>query len=66
MNINQFKAMLLQNGETMGDLAKRLGIGRNTLSNKINGHSDFSLKEVNIIQDAYNLSLEEMKSIFFS
>lgn len=47
------------------ELAKLLGITRNTLSKKINGPSEFKASEIQVLKDAMRLSDAETHCIFF-
>lgn len=53
-------------GDTQGELARILGVTESTLSWKINGRSEFKQSEIKAIADRYDLTGEEIKSIFFS
>lgn len=46
MDINLYKAALASKGMTQEDLAKKLGISRNCLINKINRNMDFRRAEI--------------------
>lgn len=52
-------------GDTQNTLADVLGITKSTLSWKINGKTDFKQSEIKMIADRYNLTGEEIKSMFF-
>lgn len=51
-------------GDNFSDLAKRLGITYQALSKKLNGHSDFKLSEIRVIQQTYNLDADTIFYIF--
>lgn len=53
-------------GDTQSELARMLGITEATLSLKINGKAEFKQSEVKAIADRYDLTGEEIKSMFFS
>lgn len=53
-------------GDTQSGLARMLGITESTLSWKINGKSEFKQSEIKVIADRYNLTGEEIKSMFFA
>ena len=53
-------------GDTLTELADALDISYQSVSKKINGHTDFKLTELKIIKDRYNLTAEEMDYIFFN
>lgn len=46
MNKAMFKMVIERAGYTQTSLAKELGISKNTLSNKVNGHTNITVKEV--------------------
>ena len=67
MNLKELRVEMVRHDDTGGDLAKALGISRQTLSRKFNSNnSDFTQKEMAIIQTRYNLSGERMGEIFFA
>lgn len=48
---NNLIAEIARNKLTQNDLAKVLGVTPKTISNKINGKSDFTLTEINAIKN---------------
>lgn len=58
----KFKRWLGGNGLTYKDVAQLLGLSIATVSSKINGQSDFSLSEIQMIKKHYHLDSE----IFFA
>lgn len=67
MNLKELKVEMVRHDDTGGDLAKALGISRQTLSRKFNSdNTDFTQKEMAIIQKRYNLSGERISEIFFA
>lgn len=68
MDKKKFKSILALNGDTQGTLAEYLDIGQNTLSAKINSYrgADFSRAEIELMKKRYNLSADQIDSIFFS
>ena len=58
----KFKGWLRENNMTYKDIANLIGNSVATVSAKINGQSDFSLAEINIIISRYDLDF----SIFFT
>ncbi|WP_202620385.1 hypothetical protein [Emergencia sp. 1XD21-10] len=67
MNKNRLLSVMKLHGDTMGDVAKYLGIARSTLSSKVNEHgSEFSKSEIVKIKERYNLSADEVDLIFFT
>lgn len=59
---SKFKGWLRENDLTYKDIAELIGNSVPTVNAKINGQSDFSLAEVNIIINKYDLD----SSIFFT
>lgn len=59
---SKFKGWLRENNLTYKDIAELIGNSVPTVNAKINGQSDFSLAEVNIIINKYDLD----STIFFT
>lgn len=53
-------------GDTQRELARMLGVTESTLSWKINGKAEFKQSEIKAIADRYDLTGEEVKSMFFA
>ena len=66
MNANMLKAQMALHGDNGSDLAEALGIAQSGLSNRLNGKQPFTLAEVQIIIERYNLTPEEVVAIFFT
>lgn len=67
MNKNKLKSVMALHGDTMRDLAGVLGISPQSVSDKINErNTEFKQGEIAIIKDRYNLSAEQVESIFFA
>ncbi len=64
----KLEAVMKLHGDTGNSLAKYLGMARSTFSLKINevNGSEFTKGEMFKIKIRYNLSAEEMDSIFFT
>lgn len=54
----KLKGFLTEHSLTYLDIARSLGIEVATVSNKINGTSDFTLGECLLLRDVYGISLE--------
>jgi len=54
----RFKAFLVENNIKQKTIADLLGVKLSTLSQKLNGWSDFDYTEVEIICDEYGLSAD--------
>ena len=52
-------------GDNLTKLADYLGISYQSISKKLNGHTDFKLTEIRMIKERYNLTAEEVDYIFF-
>ena len=64
--ISEFNAMLARFDKTREDVAAILGINPATLYRKINGQSDFTRQEIQIIRYAFNLDADSLDRIFFA
>ena len=64
--ISEFNAMLAHFDKTREDVAAMLGINPATLYRKINGQSDFTRQEIQIIRYAFNLDADSLDRIFFA
>lgn len=51
---DKFKGFLREKRLTYCDIANLLGLSVGTVSQKVNGNSDFYLNEMKIIKEAYN------------
>lgn len=65
MNKALFKMAVERAGYTQSKLAKELGISKNTLSNKVNGHTNVNVTEVSKICDILNIHNDEEKARIF-
>lgn len=63
---NKFRAKIIESGLTTEKLANVLGINAATLYRKINGNSDFSRSEIQILRQVLNMSPQAMDEIFFA
>lgn len=66
VNVNLFKAKLVEKGMTIQEFADSIGMDRSKLYRRLqdNGES-FLIREVHQIAGALNLSVEEINAIFF-
>ena len=53
VNRNELKAQLVRNNMTASDLAKFLGISRQSLSLRMTSKSDFTEKELKVMKDKF-------------
>jgi predicted transcriptional regulator len=67
MNKELLRSIMALHGETNKDLADLLGITEQSVSGKINEKgTEFKQGEIAKIKDHYNLSPEQVESIFFA
>ena len=66
MNSNLLKAMIIKNGDTQEKLAVAMGLPTSALNMRINGKIEFRRNEIIFIKQRYDLSSDEVDSIFFS
>lgn len=64
MNVNLLKGTIIANGLTCKEMAARIGIDEATFYRKLNGQSDFFLKE--IIEMCKILKISDPNPIFFA
>ena len=65
MNNNYLKYLMAQKGDTQKDISNLLGISQNAFINKMRGKNYFTMREVRLIVERYDLDYEEIKEIFF-
>ena len=65
MNSNLLKAVIAKNGDTQSKLADAMGMQISALSQRMSGRIDFRRSEIQFIKQRYNLTSEEVDSIFF-
>lgn len=65
MNTQLLKSRMVLVKDTLADLSEILGITPGTLSNKINGKSEFTQAEIGKIAEHYQLTGDEIKEMFF-
>lgn len=67
MKKEQLRSIMVLHGDTNKDLADYLGISEQSVSNKINENgTEFKQGEIARIKAKYNLSSEQIDSIFFA
>lgn len=64
MNPNELKAEIARHNMTIPTLAKRIGIGKKAMYQKISGKTQFRQKEISAIKNALGLSEEKTFAIF--
>ncbi len=63
---NKFKGKIAENGLTIGKVADLLGVNEATLHRKINGQSDFTRSEIQMLRNILLLDTDTAESIFFA
>lgn len=67
VNVNKLKGKIVECGYTLEKLSEIMGINRSTLYRKMADEGkDFTIREVDSIAHALNLSYDEVNAIFFS
>ncbi len=66
MNKKEFRAAMARYGDTLATLAEAIGISTRALSCKINGILCFKQTEIIKIKERYNLTPDELCTIFFA
>lgn len=67
MNATKLRSIMVLHGDTNKDLAEYLGITEQSVSNKINENgTEFKQGEIAKIKEKYNLSAQEVATIFFA
>ena len=65
-NSELLKEKIEESGMTMVAIAKKTGIKRETLYNKLSGKSEFTASEIVAMSKVLRLSVEEREAIFFA
>jgi transcriptional regulator with XRE-family HTH domain len=65
MNSKKLKIKLFEQDKTLEELANYIGCNITTLYRKLNGDSDFSRSEVQLIAAFLSLSASDVNTIFF-
>lgn len=63
---NLFKAKLAEKGVTLREIASVMGCNEATLYRKMQGQSDFTRNEIQLIKQKLGLTNEEVELIFFA
>ncbi|WP_434351072.1 XRE family transcriptional regulator [Trichococcus flocculiformis] len=68
MDTRRIKSLMVLNGDTLATLSEVVGCTKETLSKKINEWegSEFTQSEIKAVKNYYNLTPEEVDSIFFA
>ena len=65
MNTNYLKYKMSQKGDSQKEICELLDISQNAFINKMRGKNYFTMREVRLIVERYDLNYEEIKEIFF-
>ena len=65
MNTSYLKYVMSQHGDTQKEICELLSISQNAFINKMRGKNYFTMREVRLIVERYDLNYEEIKEIFF-
>lgn len=63
--LNKLKGKIRENGESYRSIGEKIGMGVNTLNNKLNGYSPFNVEEAIALCDVLNIEYNEIP-IFFN
>jgi DNA-binding XRE family transcriptional regulator len=66
MNIPELKAEIARQNLTIPKLADKIHISKKTLYSRVNGETNFSLKEISAIAEVLKLSKDKIFFIFFA
>lgn len=66
MNEKLLRSEILLQEDTLENFLKKCGMSRSAFYRKTKGKSEFTTREVKVIQKLLNLSAEKMVEIFFS
>lgn len=66
VNVSKLKGKIVERNTTQEELAATIGIDKSTFYRKMKQNGNFSIKEVNLIVSALDLSKDEAMAIFFS
>ena len=65
MNANYLKYKMSQHGDSQKEICNLLNISQNAFINKMRGKNYFTMREVRLIVERYDLDFREIKKIFF-
>ncbi len=67
IDINKFKAIIIEKHSSIDDIALELGINKSTIYRKLQNNGDnFTIKEVGLISSLLHLTISEIINIFFA
>ena len=65
LNTGKLRVAIDESGMTITALAKKMGISRESLHNKINRKTEFTASEIGVVSDLLRLTSESRDAIFF-
>ena len=65
MNANYLKYKMAQKGDSQKEICELLNISQNAFINKMRGKNYFTMREVRLKVERYDLDFREIKKIFF-
>lgn len=65
MELQELKTLMFKQGITYRVAAKAVGMGTNTLSNKLNGKSSFNSEEIEELVEYLNIDPKDINVYFF-
>ena len=65
-NKDKFRAKIIESGMTTSQVANALGVSESTLYRKMNGKSDFSRSEIQILRAELKMNTNEAERVFFA
>lgn len=65
-NLNMLKEKIIDSGISKTAIAKKIGISRETLYNRLKGKGEFSASEIVSLTEIFHMEKEERDEIFFS
>lgn len=65
MELKELKTLLFNQKKTYREIASRLNMGTNTFSNKLNGKTSFTVREIEKLVEILNLSPDDIVKYFF-
>ena len=66
LNKTLFKIKMLENKVNVAELAKELDVDKQTIYNRLNGRTPFTLQEVRFLRNKFNLTDDEVVEIFLN
>ena len=66
VDVRTLKTEIVNSGMTMTAIARKSGIVRETLYNRLNGVGEFTASEIEGLSNALNLTIGQRNNIFFA